>query len=814
MYNDLRYAFRMLRKNPGFASVAILTLALGIGANSAIFSVVNGVLLKPLAYHEPERIVTLLHDGRRPVAPADFLDWRTQSQTVERMSAAEAWGGILAGQERPESIVGLRVGEGLFQLLGVAPALGRTFDAQDFRPGQDQVVVLSHSLWERRFGGDKAVLGRSVTLNSQSYAVIGVMPPQFQFAPFWVTKAEMWSPRQLAQRATSRTGSSLRVFARLRPGVVLAQAQAEMDGICKRLEQDYPDTNTGRTVRVDPLLEKVVGNIRPALQVLAGAVLFVLLIACANVANLLLVRATARRKELAVRAALGAGRARTVRQLLAESLVIALLASVLGLLIGVWGVDSIKLLLEGDSTLAQMRLPRLKEISVDGVTLLFTLGVALLTGFVFGLFPALQAASPRLQDALKESGRGTTQDRGGRMRSALVVAEIALALMTLASAGLMLRSFGRLAAIDPGFDVRNVLAMYVSLTGQQDLTGERREVFYQQVLEQIRRLPGVESASAINHLPLAGDIWNFGISIEGRPALPRGQGISAVYRVCRPNYFGTMGLTLVRGRDFNPQDAAAAPGVVIINERLASRHWPDGDPLGKRITFDDPNGTPRWMTVVGIVENAKQNSWVDEADIETYIPFQQSGGFFDQPSGQYASMTVVVRTRTNPLALAGILPGAVRSVNASVPVSSVASLEQIVANAVWQPRFNLIVIGLFAGLALALAAVGIYGVIAYSVKQRTQEIGIRMTLGAQRRDVLRLVVGQGMKLALAGVALGLAGALALAHVLAKLLFQTKPTDPMTLAGVVLVLVGVAFLACYLPARRASRVDPMVALRYE
>jgi len=356
--------------------------------------------------------------------------------------------------------------------------------------------------------------------------------------------------------------------------------------------------------------------------------------------------------------------------------------------------------------------------------------------------------------------------------------------------------------------------MHVSLTGQRDLTGERRELFYQQVLEQIRRLPGVESASAINHLPLAGDIWNFGISIEGRPALPRGQGISAVYRVCRPDYFRTMGLALVRGRDFIPQDGAVAPGVVIINERLASRHWPHDDPLGKRITFDDPIGAPRWLTVVGIVENAKQNSWADEADIETYIPFQQSGGFFDQPSGQYASMTLVVRTRANPMALVGALPNVVRTVNSSVPVTSIASLEQIVANAVRQPRFNLIVIGLFAGVALALAAVGIYGVISYAVKQRTQEIGIRMTLGAQRSDVLRLVVGQGMKLALAGVALGLAGALALAQVLAKLLFQVKPTDPLTLVGVVVVLVGVAFLACYLPARRASRIDPMEALRSE
>lgn len=334
------------------------------------------------------------------------------------------------------------------------------------------------------------------------------------------------------------------------------------------------------------------------------------------------------------------------------------------------------------------------------------------------------------------------------------------------------------------------------------------------MLEEIERLPGVESASAINHLPLAGDVWNFGISIEGRPALPRGQGISAVYRVCRPDYFRTMALSLVRGRDFNPQDAAAAPGVVIINERLASRHFPNEDPLGNRITFDGPNGTPRWLTVVGIVENAKQNSWADEADIETYIPFQQSRGFFEQPSGQYASMTLVVRTKTNPMVLARLLPNTVRNVNAGVPVSNVTTLEQIVANAVWQPRFNLIVIGLFAGLALALAAVGIYGVIAYTVKQRTQEIGIRLTLGAQRSDVLRLVIGHGMKLALAGVAVGLAGALALAQVLVRLLFQIKPTDPLTLVGVVLVLVTVAFLACYLPARRASRIDPMEALRYE
>ena len=559
--NDLKLACRQLAKNPGFTTVALLTLALGIGANTAIFSVVNGLLLKPLAYHEPEHIVTILLEGRHPVSAADFLDWRAQSRSFAAMSEAEFWDGTLTGGDRPETVSALRLGEGMFQLLGVQPLLGRTFQADDFQAGKDHVLVLSHRLWQRRFGADPKVVGQAIALNGESYLIVGVMPPRFQFAPFWATTAELWAPLDLTARATQRDGHSLRVFARLKPGVERSQAQAEMDAIWGRLAAAYPDTNAGRTVRVDPLLEKVVGEVRPALLMLGGAVVFVLLIACANVANLLLVRGASRQREMAIRAALGASRWRTIRQMLAESLLLSVSGAALGLLLSVWGVGVLKQVLAVQTGGGRFRMPRVTDITVDSTALLFTLGVALLAGLIFGLAPALQAAAPDLQRALKTSGRGSTEGgRGRRLRSLLVVAEIALAMITLIGAGLMLHSFARLQAVESGFDSNRALSFIVSLHGESELVGPKREAFYQQLLLKLRALPGVISASAVNHLPLTGDLWDRGLTIEGRPPAKPGEGIGAVYRVCRPGYFQTMGIALARGRDFTEQDRAGLAG--------------------------------------------------------------------------------------------------------------------------------------------------------------------------------------------------------------------------------------------------------------
>jgi putative ABC transport system permease protein len=811
---DLRFAIRQLLRNPGFTAVAVLTLGLGIGANTAIFSVVHAVLLKPLGYHDPEHLVTILHEGRNPIAAANFLDLRDQSQSFEGMAAAEAWSGTLTGANQPETIPALRLGDGLFDLLGVQPLLGRTFRSDDFQPGNNHVLVLSYALWQRRFGANPNVIGKSIVLNAESYLMLGVMPEGFQFAPFWATTAEMWAPLDLTPRATQRDGNSLRVFARLRPGVAQSQAQAEMDAIWQRLAQAYPETNTGRTLRVDTLLKKVVGDVRPALLMIVGAVAFVLLIACANVANLLLVRGAARHKEMAIRAALGAGRWRAIRQLLTESALLSVLGAAFGLVVGFWGVRVLKALLGIQAVSSRFRMPRLTEIKVDPPTLVFTLGVALLTGLLFGLAPALQAAAPDLHAALKKGGRGATEGRGGqRLRAGLVVAEIALALITLVGAGLMLHSFALLQTVDAGFTRTNALSFIVSLQGESELLGAKREGFYEELFHRLSAIPGVVSASAVNHLPLIGDLWDRGLSIEGRPQAKPGEGVGAIYRVCRPGYFQTMGIALARGRDFNQQDSADTPGVVVINEHLAREQWPSKDPVGKRITFDDRDIKPKWFTIVGVVKNVKQHGWSEAAENEVYLPFQQSP-FLSNPAGHYSSMSVVIRTSTNPIKLLDAARSAVWSVNGNVPISSAITLERVVSDAVSQPRFNFILVGLFAVLALTLAAVGIYGVMAYTVARRTQEIGIRVALGAARGDVLKLMLGHGMRLARLGTAFGLLGAFGLTRFMTSLLYEVKPTDPMTFVCISVLLTSVTLLACWLPARRAAKLDPLVALRYE
>ncbi|HTH47050.1 MAG TPA: ABC transporter permease [Candidatus Limnocylindria bacterium] len=813
--NDLRFAFRQLLKNPGFTAVAVLTLALGIGANSAIFSVVSGVLLRPLPYKEPDRIVTVLHEYSAPVAPADFLDWREQNRSFEILAAAEAWGGTLTGKDRPENIRGIRMGTGLMELLGVAPQIGRGFQADDYLPGHENVVVLSHGLWQRRFGGSPDIIGQSITLDSHSSTVIGVMPPSFRFAPFWATKSEMWAPLSLTERARERGSHSLRIFGRLKPGVTRQQAQADMETIWKRLEAAYPDTNAGRSIHVDALLDKVVGNIRTALLVLLGAVAFVMLIACVNVANLLLARAAAREKEMSIRAALGSSRWRIVRQLLTESLMLSCFGALLGLLIGSLGVGFLKEYLAGSANSYSVRLPRVGEIGMDAPTLLFTIGIAVLTGVVFGLVPALQAARPNLQGALQEGSRGSSAGRTSqRLRGLLVISEVALALVMLAGAGLLLRSFSRLSAIDPGFNPKNTLSMTVSLAGQDAFTGPKREAFYQALFQKIGAIPGVQSVSAINHLPLAGDQWGRGIYAEGHPLPAPGQGDGAVYRVCVPHYFSTMGMTLLRGRDFTERDRSQAPEVVVINEALARRQFGAEDPIGRRITMDDPRGTPEWLTVVGVVKDVRQGSWAEVPQNEFYLPWLQTDSYVTSTAGHFAYMTLVIRTGADPRSFVGAVQNAVWSLNADAPVSSVTTLEEVVSDAVWQQRFNVILIDLFAALALVLAVVGIYGVTAYSVTQRTREIGVRMALGAGRGDVVGMVVGQGARLALAGVTLGVVTALALTRLMRGLLYEVAPSDPATFVGVSLLLVVSALVACWLPARRAAKVDPMVALRAE
>jgi putative ABC transport system permease protein len=816
LWQDLRFGARMLMKSPGFSLIAILTLGLGIGANTAIFSVVNGVLLRPLAYQEPERIVTLLNNGQGPVSPANFLDFQANSHSFAQMAAAEAWGAALTGAERPEQLSGLRMGEGLFGMLGVQPLLGRTLQSEDYRPGKDRVVVLGHKLWQRAFGGDPNIVGRQLTLSGESYTVVGVMPAQFQFPPFWSTRAEMWRPLELSARATSRRGSSLRIFARLKPGVTMQQAQSDIDAMNKQLAMAYPDINTGLNIRAVPLNEKVVGNIRLALLVLSAMVGFVLLIACANVACLLLARATARQKEAAVRVALGASRWRIFRQLLTESLLLALCGAVVGAALSVWGVEWLTTLLAGNSTSFSARLPRLNEIKVDAVALGFTLGISLLTSVLFGLAPALAASRPDLNDALKESGRGTA---GGRrwLRETLVVAELALALVVLIGAGLLISSFVKLQAVDPGFNPRNLLTMTVSLAGASQYVGPSREAFYRQLTEKLAALPGVESASAINHLPLAGDWWGTWLGIEGRPLPQPGQELEVIWRIARPDYFRTMGVPLRAGRDFTERDTADAPGVVILNETLARRQWPAEDPIGKRVTMDDPrdNSQPlRWLTVVGVVKDVKQNSWTDAPANEIYLPFQQGGGFFAGTAGQFTSMSVVVRTAVDPRSLAAAAQETVRALDRNLPVSNVVSMEQVIDDTLWQPRFNLQLIGLFAGLALTLASIGLYGVMSYSVAQRTREVGLRMALGAQRRDVVKMVVGQGMKLAALGVTIGLVASVALTRLMNQLLFGVSATDIATFTIITGALTLVALLACLIPARRATKVDPMIALRYE
>ncbi|MCU1267447.1 MAG: permease [Acidobacteria bacterium] len=794
---DARYAVRMMLKHRSFTFVAVLALALGIGANTAIFSVINAVLLRPLPYQDAGQLVTILHEGSKPVAPANFLDLAKQSQSFAAIAAAQWWEPNLTGRDQPEHLRGLQLTGEMFRLLGVNPILGRTFHNGEDQTGSDHIVVLSNRHWQRRFGSDAGVIGQQINFDGEGYTIIGVMPPEFQFAPFWATRAELWTPLNLAARAGDRGGQSLRVFARLKTGVSREQAQAEAATIFRRLEQEYPETNKGLALSVDPLHEKVVGKTRRALMILFGAVGFVLLIACANVANLMMARASARQKEIAVRTALGASGRRIARQLLTESLMIALIGGAFGLALALLGVKALV-------AFGPTNLPRVQTISLDGRILLFTLGLSVLTGVLFGLAPVLQTLKGNFNDSLKEGSRGSTVGKGrSRARRLLVVSEVALALMLLVGGGLMVRSFARLLSVDPGFNAGNLLTMTISLAGSEHATAPKRIAFFNQLMERIDSLPGVQSASAINHLPLGGDVWTVPFTIQGQPAPLPGQKQGAVYRIVRPNYFRTMSATLLNGRDFSARDNEASPGVVIVNQQFARRYWPGEEPLGKRIFVTDET-SPR--EIVGVVKDLKQDEWTGEPNAEMYLPHLQQAG----PRG----LTLVVRSNGDPLQLVTAIENQVWAIDKNLPVAEIRSMEEVISEGLEQQRFNMLLLGVFAAVALILAVVGIYAVMSDAVTARTHELGIRMALGAQASDVLRMIVQQGMAPALAGIAVGLFGAFWLTQFMSSLLYEVSATDSLTFIAIPLVLAAVALGACLIPARRATKVDPLVALRYE
>ncbi|MGC2662414.1 MAG: ABC transporter permease [Bryobacteraceae bacterium] len=813
---DLRYGARNLIHTPGFTAVAVVALALGIGANTAIFSVVNAVLLRPLAYKNADRLVTVLHDGTGPVATANYIDWRDQSHTFDAMGAADYWTANLLNNDPSDSspaehLLGLKVTQNLFPLLGVNPLLGRVFVRGEDQVGAEHEAVLSYRLWQRRFHGDANVLGKPINLNGDAYTVVGVMPATFQFAPFWATHAELWVPDAFGDGIHDRGGNHLRVFARLKPNVTLQQARVDMATVTARLEKQFPQTN--RDVVVRPLKENVVGKIETPLLMLLGAVGFVLLIACANVAHMLLARTSDRQKEIAVRTALGAGRSRIVGQFLTESLLLSAVGASMGLLLALWATKAL-------ATLAPSYLPRVEMAGIDERVILFLFSVTLATAVIFGLAPALTATAGNLSVALKDGGRGDSDGvRRSRLRSFLVASEFALAFILLIGAGLMIRSFLALQSLDPGFNPHHVLSMQVSVAGSKEEPGNQRAIFYRQLLQKVAALPGVASVGGINHLPLAGDLWDRTFLIKGRPQPQPDATPQAVYRIATPGYFETMRLPVRRGRGFTRQDDERAPGVVMINEQAARKYWPNENPIGKYITLGaNETGSPGWLNVIGVVADAKQADWAANPFPEIYLAALQNHDFLGDSGSSIGLhmryMTLVVRATIGAAGIASSVKNTIWSFDRDLPISEVEAMDQVVANATALPRFEMLLLGIFAGVALVLAAIGIYGVMSYSVSWRTREIGIRLSLGADRGEVLRMLVKQGMMQALVGATVGLISAFLLAQIMGKMLYGVQPSDPITFAAAAILLSAAALFAACVPARKATHIEPMAALRNE
>jgi putative ABC transport system permease protein len=799
LLRDIRYGIRSLVRRPGFTAIAVATLALGIGANTAIFSVVNAVLLRPLPYRDSGRIVTLWQNNlkagvsRNDVSPANFLDWREQNKSFESMAGIEPFGFSMIGNGEPERFPAWLVTSGFFEVLGAGALHGRTFTPTDYEPGNERVVVVGYALWQRRFGGSQNLVGQKLTLNGQPYTVVGVLPPQIQFP----ADREVWAPRVLRENDRQLRGPTYwNVIGRLKPGVTVGQAQDEMSAIARRLAEQYPDTNGGMGATVVTLSEQLTGQVRYALFILLGAVGFVLLIACGNVANLLLVRGAERYREFAIRSAMGAARVRLIRQLLTENLLLALLGGVGGVLLASWGV---RLILTFNSA----KIPRIESVSMDLRVLLFALVVSVVTAIVFGLIPATQFSRPDLQSTLKEGGRGAV---AGSTRhwvgNSLVVAEVAVALVLLTGAGLLVRSFVAVTSVDPGFNKDRVLALQVFLNRNyqksDQITG-----FFDQSLEKLMTVPGVESAAVVASPPFINLEQDASFTIQGRPVPPKGSEPSAFYTEVSPDYLSALTVPLRSGRFFTKFDKQDSALVVVINQTMARRYFPNEDPLGKQLTVIFAR--PEVREIVGVIGDVLHSGLDTNARPEMFVPYWQS------PTTQ---MTFVVKTTPDAAAMLPAVKSAIREVNRNQTFSKTATMDQLINDSLRQRRFNLLLLVSFAVLALILAAIGVYGSINYSTRQRTHEIGLRMALGAQSGNVLRLIIGQGLVLALTGVGIGLIASFALTRLMKGLLFGITATDPVTFIAISLLLILMALLASWIPARRATRVDPLVALRYE